>query len=170
VRDEVDAHLLHAAGVRDFEGVNLLYQALVKASRQWPGSDEGQHLVAMLDALPESELARIVQLSAVDVLLDLDPPLETLLSHPEETLRTRQVTEALTTIRNVRRTNPRTAALHLAMVLKRVRDKRYHGFKSIHGNRDAEILGAARAVLEELARIARRLSSAEHVGLVGLHA
>jgi len=42
----------------------------------------------------------------------------------------------------------------LGYVLKAIRNKREHGFKTRHGPRDAEILRAARQLLDRLCRAA----------------
>lgn len=152
---EVTSHLEIAAASDDFTAVDHLYQALLKASRQWSGGDEGARLQAMVEAFPEEDVRRVLALDGIGRLLDLDP-LESVLSDPEEELRTEKIADALRAVRECRTTQPRLALRRLSVVLKRVRDKRYHGFKTTTGARDSEILGAAREVMRELAAIALR--------------
>lgn len=155
-RREVAAHLQVAAAADDFTAVDHLYQALLKASRDWSGGDEGARLLAMVGAFSEDDVGRVLSLEGVDRLLDLDPPLESVLAEPDEELRTDRIAGAVSSVRGYRTAQPRLALRNLALVLKRVRDKRYHGFKTTSGARDAEILAAAREVLRELAVTALR--------------
>jgi hypothetical protein len=95
----------------------------------------------------------------VDNLLDLEPPLETLLSARHERLNAARTAEELELIRRHREDDPKLALYKLTEVLKRVRNRRAHGFKTPEGPRDNEILGSALGLVRLIG-----LSAAEALG------
>ena len=108
--------------------------------------------------LAERTVQGIVCDAAVDALLR--SPLETVVSHRLEKLETAEVSAALEKLRTQRATSPREVLAGLGFVLKAIRNKREHGFKT-HVGRDSEILRPARQLLTKLsqAALAARVSA-----------
>jgi hypothetical protein len=134
----------------DYVAVELLWNALVKAAHAKNKRDEFERLLLLIGDLQPAQVAALMQHHSVDTLLNLHPPLETVLADPNERLYTRRAADELATIRAARDADPNKAAAALLSVLKRIRNKRMHGFKTPDGPRDAEILGAARPLLRVL--------------------
>jgi hypothetical protein len=151
---EIQSDLERAATLSDYEAVNVLWVALIKAANMCSGRDEFIRMRNLSTEFAEKVIGVILYSEPVDRLLNLDPPLETVLVNPREILATERTAKAISEIRNKRGTAPREALLDLGMILKTIRNKREHGFKSHKGARDAEILNATRLILAELCRCA----------------
>lgn len=108
----------------------------------------------LVNGLPEAKLVAILHSPSANALLDLDPPLETILSDPHERLQPNETAEAIRRVRGARDNDPHAAMLSFGGILKTIRNKREHGFKSSKGQRDVQILKAARGVLAELCNVA----------------
>jgi hypothetical protein len=134
----------------DYEAVNVLWVALVKAANSCSGRDEFERMKKLLSRVAERDIEVILNSDAVNQLLNLDPPLETVLAHSLERLAPDGTAHAVSEIREKRNTAPREALLHLGSILKTIRNKREHGFKSDTVARDREILGATRLILTDL--------------------
>jgi hypothetical protein len=156
-RSVLRAELERAETLSDYEAVDVLWVTLLKAANTFHESSEHRRVERLVEDLPGADLAAVLVLPAVDVLLDLDPPLETVLSDQQERLHAEATLEAIHRLRTLRRTEPREAAKALGEILKRIRNKRAHGFKDRTDPRDAEILSAARQVLLALCRLSLRL-------------
>ena len=147
-------HLLREASATDAEAdyvaVELLWNVLVKAAHAKHDRDEYGRLLLLIADLSAAQVAAFVQDHSVDTLLNLQPPLETVLADRHERLQAQRAADELATIRASRVAEPNKAAVALLSVLKRIRNKRIHGFKTPDGPRDAEILGAARPLLRVL--------------------
>ncbi|MBA4189735.1 MAG: hypothetical protein C0467_17250 [Planctomycetaceae bacterium] len=153
--EDVSADIEAAAHEVDYVAVNTLWLALLKlANAEDNGSNEQARMVALVDRIPELQISAIVQAEDVDALVNLDPPLESVLTHARERLETEKVATALGKIRTQRATDVREAMSGLGFVLKTIRNKREHGFKSRRGPRDAQILSPARHLLDRLCRAA----------------
>ncbi len=150
IRQELDA----TRALPDYEAVDVLWVALVKAANS-NSADKSEHkrMLTLVRSLPSNQVIRILCMSAVDDLLNLDPPLETVLFSQHERLRLEQTRKAIETIRAKRANDPEVALVELGEILKGIRNKRAHGFKSRSGPRDREILGAARSILYEMCRV-----------------
>ena len=151
---------LSAASVPDhYAGFEQAYVCLVKLALDEPESEEFARIKGMADKLPDFQVSGVLGLPQVDDLLDISPPLETILSHEKEELRSIETAEAIATVRTSRRSKPRKALRSLLFILKNIRNKREHGFKSPEGPRDREILSAARPIVVAIAEgcIALRL-------------
>jgi hypothetical protein len=134
----------------DYVAVELLWNVLVKAAHVKHNRDEFERLLLLVADLDSVQVAALVQHPSVDALLNLQPPLETVLADRHERLQTQKAADELATVRAARVAEPSKAAVALLSVLKRIRNKRTHGFKTPDGPRDAEILGAARPLLRVL--------------------
>jgi hypothetical protein len=151
---DVRSHLEAAASESHYTAVNTLWLALLKLANLEQGKSEFARMVALVGRIPEWTVASIVNDPAVDALLNLQPPLETVVSHRQEKLETAEVTAALNKVRAQRAVAPRDALDGLGFVLKAIRNKREHGFKTPAGPRDLEILGPARQLLGKLSQAA----------------
>lgn len=136
----------------DYVAVELLWNALVKAAHSKRKRNEFERLLLLIGDLQPVQVTALMQHPSVNALLNLHPPLETVLADPNERLHMQESAHDLVTIRTARVMEPRKAAVALLNVLKHIRNKRIHGFKTPDGPRDAEILGAARPLLRELCR------------------
>lgn len=152
--DDVRSDLEAAADERDYAAVNTLWLALLKLANLEDGQSELARMGALMGRIPEAKVRVIVGDAAVDALLNLDPPLETVVSHPREKLKTEQVSAALDKIRMHRASSPREALAEMGFVLKTIRNKREHAFKTRDGLRDTEILRPARRLLNQLGQAA----------------
>lgn len=131
----------------DYEAVDVLWVCIVKLANLCTGKNEHDRVLSLVDTLQTEEVRDLMKFAAVDALLRLDPPLETVLASPHERLATEETAVALETIRGLREWDPRGALRSFGDILKRIRNKRAHGFKSAKGPRDQHILHAARAFL-----------------------
>lgn len=148
----IEDEIRSAANMADYEAVDVLWVALLKLANRMPGTNEHRRMLALVDAFQVETVASILGLQAVDSLLHLDPPLETVLADPHERLEKEAAERSLNTVRHCRTSDPRAALLALGELLKRIRNKRAHGFKTRNDPRDREILGAARSILDALCR------------------
>jgi hypothetical protein len=151
---DVRLHLKAAASESDYTAVNTLWLALLKQANLEKGKDELARMAKLVGRIPAERVAAIVNDPAVDSLLNLEPPLETVVSHPWEDLKTERVAAALEIVRGQRASAPREALAGLGFVLKAIRNKREHGFKTPVGPRDSEILRSARQLLGMLSQAA----------------
>jgi len=141
-------------GLSDYEAVEVLWVALIKAANLMPGSSEHQRMLILVERMPVQRIKSLLKHPGVDVLLELDPPLETVLADPHERLYAKETKAALAKIKESREKASQEALLALGEILKRIRNKRAHGFKTRKGPRDMEILGAARPLLFGLCQLA----------------
>lgn len=147
---EIREEVVGSAKLSDYEAVDVLWVALVKTANMNAGKNEHERMINLVNSLPEAQLMVLLNSADANRLLALDPPLETVLFDQHEVLHPDKTAEAIRMVRDKRNTDPRSAMLTFGKILKRVRNKRAHGFKSPKGPRDAEILGAARGVLLSL--------------------
>ena len=152
--DDVRTDLEAAASESDYTAVNTLWLAFLKLANLENGKSEFVRMHTLVGRIPKEIVQDIVNDPAVDALLNLDPPLETVLSHPREELRTAHVQAALEKIHTQRAVAPREALAELGSVLKAIRNKREHGFKTRAGPRDMQILRPARQLLVKLCQAA----------------
>lgn len=150
----IEEEIRSAENLADYEAVDVLWVALLKLANRMQGTNEHRRMRALVAAFEIETVRSILGLRAVDNLLGLDPPLETVLTDPHERLEKGAAEGSLNTVRQCRTTDPRAALLAMGEILKRIRNKRAHGFKTRNGPRDREILGAARAILIALCRAA----------------
>ncbi len=150
LRSNLAEELAIADEQSDYVAVELLWNVLVKAAHSHNDCEEYKRIQSLLAGINTAEVAHLMNHTAIDALLQLKPPLETILVDSNEQLKIKQAAEELKTIEANRFRNPRKALDSLFFVLKRIRNKRVHGFKSPNGPRDGEILGAARPLVSAL--------------------
>ena len=78
--DSVRRDLLQGRKLAPYEALDISWVAIIKLANLFSENDEHQRLLTLLDRLPAESAAKILELPAVYVLLNLEPPLETVLS------------------------------------------------------------------------------------------
>jgi hypothetical protein len=136
--------------VPTYEAFDVAWIAVLKLANTFPDASEHSRMERLLNRLPDESIEWILNDSAVDVLLDLNPPLESILSTPHERLDKDRTSRELKVVREQRSNDVRSALVNLAHVLKRVRNRRAHGFKTPEGPRDHEILSAGVSILRRV--------------------
>lgn len=149
-RAEIQEALAAAGGQGDYVAVDILWIGLAQAAMGQDAGEERQRRQALVRQLPVAAARRITHLPDVDSLLDLDPPLDTILRHREHS--SGGLPMWVESVRNNRDEDPVLAAEHLLKILANIRNRRAHGFKSIRGPRDEAVLGSARHLLEAYLR------------------
>jgi hypothetical protein len=119
-----------AERLNDYEAVEVLWVAFVKAANTMAGRNEHERMLAFVNTFPISRINECLSAPAIDILLDLDPPLETVLADPNERLDTAKAAASLNELRAQRTCDPQAALIALGEILKRIRNKRAHGFKN----------------------------------------
>ncbi len=142
-----------------YEGFDVAWLAVLKIANLLPGVTEGVRMAELLNRLSEDSARHIVKSKEIDTLINPEPPLESILSSPHERLNRDGTRQELESVRLHRNDDPKLALEKLAAVLKRIRNRRSHGFKSPTGPRDVEILGAGLLLLRLVG-----LSAAEAMG------
>lgn len=151
---DVRSHIEAAANEPDYMAVNTLWLALLKLANLEEGKSELDRMKVLVDRIPVETVVSIVNDPSVDELLNLDPPLETIVSHKREELKTKVVATELEKVRTHRTLAPREALAGLGFILKSIRNKREHGFKTQFGVRDTAILRPTRHLLSKLSQAA----------------
>lgn len=137
-----------AKTLEDYEAVNVLWLVLLKVAYQMSGTTEHERLKALIEKFPIISAKELLASPAVDSLTNLSPPLETVLVSRHERLDEKKLQNTLEVIRREKEINPIAALICLGEILKRIRNKREHGFKTPYSSRDSEILSASRTILE----------------------
>jgi len=136
----------------DYEAVDVAWIAMVKAANTRHEPNEHKRLVAVLDHVNVTVAREILLHPGVDALLNLQPPLETILTSPHERLDAERTKREMGEIRQSREGDPNGSLRALANIMKRIRNRRAHGFKTPYAPRDQEILGAAASVMRAMAK------------------
>jgi len=152
-----------------YEAFDVAWIAVIKIANLLPGANEHARVKELLNRMPEDSVRHVLQRQEVNTLLELEPPLETILSSPHERLNAERTAIELETVNLHREDDPKLALLSVAEVLKRVRNRRAHGFKTPDGPRDSQILGSALGILRLIGLSAAEALSAERRGDTLLH-
>ena len=136
----------------DYEAVDVAWIAMVKAANTRHEPNEHKRLVAVLDHVNVTVAREILLHPGIDALLNLQPPLETILTSPHERLDAERTKREMGEIRQSREGDPNGSLRALANIMKRIRNRRAHGFKTPYAPRDQEILGAAASVMRAMAK------------------
>jgi hypothetical protein len=147
----LDVH--ESSELSDYEAVEVLWVALIKISNLFEGNSEHKRIINLIGKLPFKAYSSILNTPEVDELLHIQPPLETILTNPHERLNKEEVQKVIEFIKNRRDSEAYESIIKLGDILKKIRNKRAHGFKTRNGPRDKEILGAARAILKKICEI-----------------
>lgn len=149
----ITRELDRSRGLPAYEAIDAAWLALLKSANLMAGTDEHERITSLLEQLPEDRIHLMLLCASVDSLLDLQPPLESVLSEPHEEIDAARTARQLAVVRAKRDTEPIAALQKLVSVLKRVRNRRMHGFKTPDGPRDQEILMPSADILQQLAAI-----------------
>lgn len=148
----------------DYEAVDVLWVAIIRVANLEHAQSEHKRFLALLDRLPTAEIAGVLAAPSVDALLDLVPPLESIRSFVHERLDVQRTADELASVRDNRASEPIdrasepiVALASLAETLKRIRNRRAHGFKTPDGPRDQVVLGAANDILRKVCGLAIQL-------------
>src|SRR2546429_8837788 len=106
---EVSADIAAAQALSDYEAVEVLWVALVKAANGFTGKDEQRRMRRLCLAMPASSLKAILHDQGVETLLALDPPLETILADPRERLQAKEAADAVKRVKALREKDPHAA-------------------------------------------------------------
>jgi hypothetical protein len=137
----------------DYDAFDILWKALVKVANEMEGKTEFKRMKALIKRIPDEDIMELLTHPAINILLTLDPPIETTLVNKNERLETAEASREAKIIKNLRKSNPREALKSLGSMLKRIRNKVFHGFKSRGNARNKKILGAARPLLLKLCHL-----------------
>jgi hypothetical protein len=137
-----------------YEAADVTWLAVIKLANLLPGDSEYKRLIALLDSLPSERIQTILSHQAVDTLLNLAPPLESVLNMPHERLDKTRTAQEMGIIRKCRNAEPKCALKNLVKILKRVRNRRAHGFKTPNGSRDQQILSSVASLLRAIGEAA----------------
>jgi len=149
--DEFATELERARTLPAYDAFNALWTALVRLSNRENAPSEHKRLLDLVGRLSLQKVQQILESPAVHFLASLDPPLETVQTSPHEELRADEVARAFDIIKRSSFCDPQVALKALGEVLKIIRNKREHGFKSADPEtRDGKILRAGRDILEML--------------------
>lgn len=137
----------------DYEAVDVLWVALVKMANMMPGANEHKRMMSLVKTISDQNLKACLYSPETERLLCLEPQVESVQSETTERLDPAATEEAIQTIRDCRESRPQEAMVSFGEILKRIRNKRAHGFKTRSNPRDAEILQATRVILDNICRI-----------------
>src|SRR5690348_13677400 len=110
----IRAEVTRSRGLPAYEAVDVAWVALVKTANLLPGNSEHDRMLTLLKRLPEDRLAALLLSEPVDALLNLDPPLESLLTAQHERIDKDRTATELGNVRAKRRGDPREALHNLA--------------------------------------------------------
>ncbi len=151
-KEQILSEIVSTQSLPDYEAVDVLWGILTKTANLVDGADERQGMLSLFERIPEEDVKRLLKDASVDSLVFMDPPLETVLAGPGEKPDENSTMRVIGKLRSSRDSDPGDALINLREVLKRIRDKRDHGFKA--GAPDKEILSSARKALYLLCIIA----------------
>ncbi|MBO1224915.1 MAG: hypothetical protein JYX80_10860 [Candidatus Scalindua sediminis] len=157
-KEQILSEIVSTQSLPDCEAVDALWVALTNAVSLMKSASASERdskgMSALVENFSDEEIKRLLNDGSVDSLVFLDPPLETVLADPDEKPDEDSTMRAIGEIRSSREADPRKALINLGEILKRIRNKRAHGFKTESGPRDKEILSPTRKILYLLCMLA----------------
>ena len=149
-KTEIRLEIKKAKALSDDEAVDVLWEALTNMATLRDERKEQQGVSQLLDSIQEEDIRPILNLGAIETLIYLDPPLETILAGPQEGPGSERIEKAIGIIRSSRQSDPRKALKSLGEVLQSIRNKRAQGLQTLSGPRASEILSSTRSILSAL--------------------
>ena len=137
---------------------------LVRLADLLDGATEHKRLKLLLDFLPDESVSHLLDDPSVEALIGIEPPLESIVSSKYERLDEERARNLIETVRSYRESDPKSSVSALTEILKRIRNRRAHGFKTPDGPRDEEILGNAAEILRVMVLLAADELERECVG------
>jgi hypothetical protein len=155
-KEQILSEIVSTQSLPDDEAVDALWVALANAvSLMKAGSErDSKGMAPLVENFSDEEIKRLLSDGSVDSLVFLDPPLETVLAEPDEKPDEDSTMRIIAKIRSSRDSDTRETLINLGEILKRICDKRVHGFKTESGSRDKEILSPTRKILYLLCMLA----------------
>ena len=152
-REQILNEIISTQSLPDYEAFDALWAAMTKVAdvMQGEGQREGdldrQEMESLFKKLSEEEIKRLLKDGSVVSLIFLDPPLETVIVDPDEKPVEDSTMRIIAEVRSSRDSAPREALANLGEILRRIRDKLAHGFKTKSGSGNNEVLLPARKIL-----------------------
>ena len=150
-REQILNEIISTQSLPDYEAFDALWAALTKVADVMQGEGERdldrQGMESLLEKLSEEEIKRLLKDGSVDSLIFLDPPLETVIVDSDEKPVGDSTMRVIAKVRSSRDSDPREALANLGEILRRIRDKLAHGFKTESGSGNNEVLLPARKIL-----------------------
>ncbi len=146
-REQILNEIISTQSLPDYEAFDALWVALTKAADLMQGESERQRTESLFEKLSEEEIKRLLKDGSIDSLIFLDPPLETILTDPDEKAVEDSTMRIIARVRSSRDSDPREALANLGEILRRIRDKFTHGFNTETGSEGNEVLSLARKIL-----------------------
>jgi len=154
---EIRAEIKKTKSLSDDEAIAVLWDVLTKIATLRDERKEEQSVPKLLDAIHEEDVRPIMKLGAIETLIYLDPPLETILAGPQEGPGPGIIEKAVGMVRSSRQSDPRAALRSLGEVLGCIMNKREEGFQTPAGPRASEIISSARVLLAVLCESALKI-------------
>src|SRR5215472_5748151 len=107
--NRIRSELARSRGLAPYEAIDVAWVAVVKAANLLQGHSEHERMLALLDHLPEDSVRSVLKRPTVDALLNLTPPLESLLSATHERLNATRTAAELEIVRVKRETDSKEA-------------------------------------------------------------
>lgn len=150
------SEIISTQALNDYEAIETLWKVLTQVVGIMTGVSEIdlQSLDMLSGRFSEEEIKRLLKDGSVDSLIFLDPPLETLLTGPEEKSDENSSTRIIAKLRSSRDSDFREAFVNLGALLKRICYELTRSFKGELGDSDQEVLSSARKILYLLSIVA----------------
>ncbi len=155
-KEQILSEIVSTQSLPDYEAVDVLWVALTNAASLMKDASErdSERMLSLIEKFSDEEIKRLLNDGSVDSLVFLDPPLETVLADHDEKPDEDSTMRIIAKIRSSRDSDPRETLINLGEIIKRICDKRVHGFKTESGPRDKEILSLTRKILYLLCMLA----------------
>jgi hypothetical protein len=155
-KEQILSEIVSTQSLPDYEAIEALWVALTNAASLMKCTSErdSKGMSSLVEKFSDEEIKRLLSDGSVNSLVFLDPPLETVLADPDEKPDEDSTMKIIAKIRSSRDSDPRETLINLGEILKRICDKRVHGFKTESGPKDKEILSPTRKILYLLCMLA----------------
>jgi hypothetical protein len=157
-KEQILSEIVSTQSLPDYEAVDALWVALTNTASLMKSASASERdskgMSSLVEKFSDEEIKRLLNDGSVDSLVFLDPPLETVLADSDEKPHEDSNMRIIAKIRSSRDSDPRETLINLGEILKRICDKRVHGFKTESGPRDKEILSPTRKILYLLCMLA----------------
>lgn len=150
-REQILNEIIATQSLLDYEAFDALWAAMTKVVNVMQGESERdldrQGMESLFKKISEEEIKRLLKDGSVDSLIFLDPPLETVIVDPDEKPGEDSTMRIIAEVRSSRDSAPREALANLGEILRRIRGKLAHGFKTESSPGNNEVLLLARKIL-----------------------
>ncbi len=146
-KEQILTEIISTQSLPVYEAFDVLWAAMTKAVNLMQGESEHQRRESLFEKLSEEEIKRLLKDGSVDSLIFLDPPLETILTDPDEKAVEDSTARIIAKVRSSRDSDPREALINLVEILKIINDTCVHGLKTESGSGGSEVLSSARKIL-----------------------